>query len=303
MDPETPRATRPVVGDRAPPIGQLRSTHQRARKRSFPRLEMSDSTDADFDAALAPLRARLAVHPLYDQLRDERTLRLFMETHVFAVWDFQSLLKALQRLVTCVEVPWLPTSDPEARRLVNEIILDEESDHSPGGGHLSHFELYLRAMKECGAQVAPIHAFMGHLRAGRSVDEALDECGCSRAAGRFVRSTMAVAQSGRVHRVAAAFAYGREEVIPGMFRRLVDRLAGHSLQRWGTLRFYLDRHIGTDADRHGPQSRDLVRRLCGNNANLWSEAVETARASLEARVRLWVDVARSVADVAESKGF
>ena len=71
---------------------------------------------------------RLISHSLYAELRDEESLRIFMRSHVFCVWDFQSLLKALQRLVTCVEVPWLPTADPEARRLVNEIVLDEESD-------------------------------------------------------------------------------------------------------------------------------------------------------------------------------
>ena len=85
---------------------------------------------------------RLMRHPLYDELRDEESLRVFMRSHVFAVWDFQSLLKALQRCMTCVEVPWFPTADPTARRLVNEIVLDEESDTVPGGIFLSHFELY-----------------------------------------------------------------------------------------------------------------------------------------------------------------
>jgi hypothetical protein len=71
---------------------------------------------------------RLLSHHLYQHICDERSLRLFMRAHVFAVWDFQSLIKALQRMLTCVEIPWLPSGDPLARRLINEIVLDEESD-------------------------------------------------------------------------------------------------------------------------------------------------------------------------------
>jgi hypothetical protein len=92
------------------------------------------------------------------------------------VWDFQCLLKALQREVTCVDVVWRPTPDPAARRLVNEIVLDEESDAAPdwlGGGHLSHFELYLAAMDRAGADAGPIRGLLADLEAGLDVDRAL----------------------------------------------------------------------------------------------------------------------------------
>jgi len=251
---------------------------------------MTDAAEPRLERTLAPLRERLMTHPLYAQLRDEETIRIFMEAHVFAVWDFQSLLKALQRLVTCVEVPWLPTPDPEARRLLNEIVLDEESDQAPGDGYLSHFELYLQAMHECGANVTPIQTFLGNLRAGLSVEEALEST-VPPSVGAFVQTTLAIARSAEPHRIAAAFAYGREEIIPAMFRRLVDQLAELSLQAWGTFRYYLDRHIRTDADRHGPQTRLLVRRLCGSDDIRWSEAATAARTSLEARSRLWNEIA------------
>jgi hypothetical protein len=259
-------------------------------------------TEQQLEITLAPWRERVVAHPLYAHVRDEGTIRIFMAAHVFAVWDFQSLLKALQRLVTCVEVPWLPTSDPEARRLLNEIVLDEESDQAPGGGYLSHFELYLQAMRECGANVTPIQTFLGHLRAGLSVEQALETSAVPPGAGAFVRATMAIARSAEPHRVAAAFAYGREEIIPAMFRRLVDQLAELSPQSWGTLRYYLDRHILTDADRHGPQARLLVRRLCGNDAMRWSEAAEAARTSLEARDKLWNEIVFALTSNVEGRG-
>ncbi len=260
---------------------------------------MTSEAEQQFESTLAPWRERVVMHPLYAHLHDEASIRLFMEAHVFAVWDFQSLLKALQRLVTCVEVPWFPTSDPQARRLLNEIVLDEESDQAPGGGYLSHFEIYLQAMRECGANVTLIQTFLGRVSAGLPVEQALDASVLPPGVGPFVRATMAIARSTEPHRVAAAFAYGREEITPAMFRLLTDRLAELSPQLWGTLRYYLDRHIGTDRDRHGPQARLLVRRLCGNDEILWSEAAEAARTSLEARARFWDAIVLTLTSKAE----
>ncbi len=247
-----------------------------------------------FEIALAPLRQRLVTHPLYACLRDEQSVRIFMEAHVFAVWDFQSLLKALQRLVTCVEVPWLPTPDPAARRLVNEIVLDEESDQAPAGGYLSHFEIYLQAMRECGANTEPIQSFVSGVRAGLSVEEALDAPSLPPGIRPFVIDTMGIARSGQTHRVAAAFAYGREEITPAMFRQLVDRLVAVSPRSWTTLRYYLDRHIEKDSERHGPQAGMLVRKLCGSDETLWSQAMEVAQMSLKARARLWDEIVARV---------
>lgn len=247
------------------------------------------------DIALAPLRARLMTHPLYACLRDEQSIRVFMEAHVFAVWDFQSLLKALQRLLTCVEVPWIPTPDPEARRLVNEIILDEESDHAPAGGYLSHFEIYLQAMRECGADTGPIQSFVSSVSAGTAVEEALDPLTLPPGIRSFVRTTMAIARSGQPHRVASAIAFGREEIIPAMFRQLVDRLVAVSPHSWSTFRYYLERHIGKDSEQHGPQTYMLVHRLCGSDRTLWLQAVNTTKTSLEARIRLWDRIAANVA--------
>jgi hypothetical protein len=248
---------------------------------------MTDMTEQQFETTLAPWRTRLVTHPLYAHLCDASTLRLFMAAHVFAVWDFQSLLKALQRCMTCVEVPWLPTADPEARRLLNEIVLDEESDQAPGGGYLSHFELYLQAMQACGAHLTPIQTFVDHLRAGQSVAAALALSPLPHGVAPFVRTTLTIAQSTEPHRIAAAFAYGREEIIPAMFHQLVQRLTTLAPQSWNLFRYYLERHMQTDAERHGPQARRLVHKLCGHDARRWAEAASVAQMALEAREQLW----------------
>jgi hypothetical protein len=229
----------------------------------------------------------LVSHPLYQQVRGERELRHFMQSHVFCVWDFQSLLKALQRHLTCVEIPWLPTADGEARRLINEIVLDEESDLMPDGGYLSHFELYLQAMDQCGADRERILQLIHLLRGGLDPQEALESAGLPPGVVEFVSTTLRIARSGETHRIAAAFTYGREDVIPAMFQEMVRSLAQQDARRWTLFLHYLNRHIEHDGERHGPLSRALVQRLCGQDDRLWTEAEETARASIEARLRLW----------------
>ncbi len=248
----------------------------------------------DRQLMVGDLVERLTSHQIYHHVCDEQSLRIFMRAHVFAVWDFQSLLKALQRMVTCVDIPWLPSGDPVARRLINELVLDEESDRTPGGGYLSHFELYLEAMGQCGADATPIQNLLCDLRSGKTLEKSLEQANVPPGVRRFVLSTMAVARSRDIHRIAAAFAYGREEVIPAMFRRLVDERASLSPEGWSTFRYYLDRHIGEDADRHGPLARELVARICGSDNLLWSEAQEVARSLLGERIVFWDEVLESI---------
>src|SRR5258706_12052917 len=95
-------------------------------------------------------RKSVTGHPIYGALKNHDAIVTFMEHHVFAVWDFMSLLKSLQRNLTCVELPWVPTGPTGSRRLINDIVLVEESDLL-GGGFISHFELYLNGMDEAGA--------------------------------------------------------------------------------------------------------------------------------------------------------
>jgi len=236
---------------------------------------------------LEPLQARLASHPLYSAIKTPDHLRLFMESHVFAVWDFMSLLKALQARLTCVSVPWTPTAWPHSRRFINEIVLGEESDEFEGRP-ISHFELYLEAMDEFGASTAAMRALLDHpttngstsLHAFRTPEDA------PVAARRFVDTTFALIRSGSTAAMAAAFTFGREDLIPGIFRALVRELDAES-GKLGTFVWYLERHIEVDGEDHGPLSLRMVEDLCGNDEALWDEAGRAAEAAIEARIGLW----------------
>jgi hypothetical protein len=254
---------------------------------------MTSLTPVRHSIDLGTARDRLVAHRLYQRIDRPSRLRRFMESHVFAVWDFQSLLKALQRQLTCTTLPWLPTPDAEARRLINEIVLDEESDELPDGGCASHFELYLDGMREAGADTGPVDRLLEALVSGQPLSSALAGCGGPNAALDFVRRSFAVIEAGRPHCLAAAFTYGREDVIPDMFRHLVASLAEQD-PRWRRFRFYLDRHIEHDDERHAPACRRIVARLCGDDPIRWREASQTARECLESRIALWDAISAAI---------
>src|SRR6218665_3921351 len=92
---------------------------------------------------LQPLKDQLLQHSLYEKVKTIEDLHTFLECHVYAVWDFMSLLKALQQKLTCTTTPWFATKNPETRYLINEIVLAEETDLTLDGKRLSHFEMYL----------------------------------------------------------------------------------------------------------------------------------------------------------------
>jgi hypothetical protein len=234
--------------------------------------------------AVDPVRRRVVDHPVYGGLDDLERVRVFLGIHVFAVWDFMSLLKTLQRELTCVAVPWVPSGPAASRRLINEIVLVEESD-TLGEGHTSHFELYLRAMARAGADTGPIAAFVDRLREGESVARALKLAGAPQGAVDFIATTWGIIESAPVHCQAAAFAFGREDLIPEMFRQVV-RIddAGGAL---AVFKDYLARHVVVDDEQHTPMAMAMLVDLCGDDPVKWEGCANTVRTALEARVALW----------------
>jgi hypothetical protein len=238
-------------------------------------------------AAVEPERNALLAHPVYAFLRSMEDLRRFMEIHAFAVWDFMSLLKALQAKLTCIDVPWLPTSDPEVRALVNAIVMGEESDVTPDGRHRSHFELYRDAMISAGADTAPIAQLPDAVRRGVPWREALAGGSLPAGARDFVRYSLETAETGPIHVVAAVFTFGREDVIPGMFTRLIGDLRERFPDQLADFHYYLQRHIDLDGDDHGPMSLRMMEHVCGGDPQAWAEATEAALKSLALRRGLW----------------
>ncbi len=239
---------------------------------------------------LEGLYKELFSHPVYNEIRDVEGLQIFMESHAFAVWDFMSLLKSLQQKLTSVTVPWIPPRNIRAARLVNEIVLCEESDEVSPGHFRGHFDLYIESMGEVEANGRIVLEFIEHLENGLGVEEALSRVPVLEATKNFVLTNIDIATHGKVHEVAAAFLFGREDVIPRMFERLVENLElGHG-EDFKSFNLYLKRHIEVDAGEHSGMGKKIIQDLCGRDAAKWNEAYECAERSIKARMNLWTGV-------------
>jgi len=255
--------------------------------------------------AIKPVQERLQHHPLYKAVKDARGLRIFMTNHVFAVWDFMSLLKRLQIDLTCTTLPWVPGRDPVAARFVNEVVLGEECDVvSSGTPPISHYDLYINAMKEVGSDTKPIETILARLKTNggkwpealeytRSVYEHSSKCNGTSSETHmpkntfdFVGKTFEVCDNKAVHQVAGYFLYGREDPIPEMFQSLLGTLE-HSGVPCSGLLVYLKRHIEVDSEEHGPLVAKLMKMLCSNDSKKWEEATKSAVEAIEARIMLW----------------
>jgi len=252
----------------------------------------SDLTPAEqqLAATLNSALAEVESHPVFGTVQTEAQLRAFMEHHVFPVWDFMSLLKYLQAELAPAIWPWMPRPHGDLVRLVNDIVTGEESDKLPKSQrlestHASHFDLYLMAMREVGADTVPITGFLEVVRS-RGLDSALDSPMVPEPSRAFMRDTFALLREGKAHCVAASFSFGRENVIPGMFNSLLAKL-GIGEGRAPIFHYYLKRHAELDGDEHGPAALRLVATLCGDVPARLTEAGEAARAALASRARLW----------------
>lgn len=242
---------------------------------------------------LEAIRTKLLSHPIYKEITTPERVKIFMKHHVFAVWDFMSLLKSLQKSVTCVDVPWFPYETPLFTRLINEIVVAEESDIDGKGGYTSHFSLYLEAMEECGADAHTFNSFLTSLKNGSDYQTALVDNHIKSSISDFVKVNLDLALNGEVYEVAAAFFYGREGLIPEMFKPLVDSLveSGSSSER---LVFYLNRHIEVDEDHHGPLAKQLLLELCQNDPTKLERANFIGEKCLATRTKLWDGVLEEI---------
>lgn len=233
-------------------------------------------------------REQLLQHSLYQNIRTIEDLRQFQEYHVYAVWDFMSLLKALQMKLTCATTPWLPVGNPETRYLINEIVLAEETDLTLDGRRQSHYEMYIEAMEACGADTQSIQSFLENVVATQNIFVSIKKSNLHPNVKEFLNFTFQVIEQGKPHEIAAAFTFGREDLIPDMFTAILKNFQANFPETdLSKLIYYFERHIELDGDEHGPMAMQMIEELCGDSTQKWQEVEAISIQALEKRIGLW----------------
>jgi hypothetical protein len=244
-------------------------------------------------------KIQLLEHSLYEKVKTIEDLHVFLENHVYAVWDFMSLLKALQAKLTCTTTPWIASKNPETRYLINEIVLAEESDLTQEGNHLSHFEMYVDAMKSCGASTNYLEEFLENVIETQNILVSIKQSNLHPEVKAFLDFTFRVIEQGKPHEIAAAFTFGREDLIPSMFTEILKNFQANFPQTdLSKLIYYFERHIQLDADEHGPMAMKMIADLCENDQH-WNEVKEISIQALEKRIGLWNAIEQQIVEKLE----
>ncbi|MBI6120644.1 DUF3050 domain-containing protein [Salegentibacter maritimus] len=256
----------------------------------------------EVNRALQPKVNQLLDHSLYQQITTPEHLRIFMEHHVFAVWDFMSLLTALQEKFTRTTNPWVPVGNPEIRYLINEIVLAEETDINYFGDRQSHFEMYLDAMEKSGADTKKITDFLLQVSHGTDIFLLIAATKLPHNIKIFLKNTFEVIDEGETHKIASAFTFGREGLIPSMFNSIIENVQKNfPKEDLSLFKYYFDRHIELDGDEHGPMAFKMIEELCGNDEEKWKEVYLTAEKALDARLELWKGIEKEISENIDSR--
>lgn len=235
---------------------------------------------------IQPLQEQLLSHSLYKEIKTPDDLLVFMEHHVFAVWDFMSLLKALQNGLTCTKTPWKPAGNAETRYLINEIVLAEETDINAQGERQSHYEMYIDAMQKAGASMVAIDRLVATDFDVMTIHKAIENLPAG--VSQFLKFTFDIIDRGNLHEIAAAFTFGRENLIPAMFSAIIGEIEDNfPAKDLSDFKYYFDRHIELDEDEHGPMALQMIEHLCGDDNNKWYEVITVSKEALKVRLNLW----------------
>ena len=237
--------------------------------------------------SIATARLNLLTHPVYAKINNLEGLQNFTQFHVFAVWDFMSLLKSLQMGLTSVTIPWVPVGSANTRYLINEIVLGEESDVDEHNNRISHFELYLKAMRQMGASTELIKALMKQIQNGEIITQAISKADLPDKVKNFLNFTFDIAQNAPLHVIAAVFTFGREDLIPDMFTEILHKIYEEHPEQVATFKYYIERHIEVDGGHHSHLALEMVTELCGNDIIKWEQATSACIKALEMRAELW----------------
>lgn len=244
---------------------------------------------------LAPLKKQLLLHPLYEDIQTPHDLKQFTEAHIYAVWDFMSLVKKLQLELTSVDLPWQPSESAATARLINEIVWGEESDINKDGIPMSHFEMYLEAMADVNADTHQINHFIEGLPRKGSILGYIKSVPLPDYVRDFLYFTFETIETRPLYEIAAVFTFGREDLIPDMFIEMLQRMNVKGKKSLANMVYYFERHIEVDGDQHGPMALEMISNLCQSDSAKWEAVIVRSKEALQHRINLWTGIHASLA--------
>ncbi|NVJ59807.1 MAG: DUF3050 domain-containing protein [Gammaproteobacteria bacterium] len=227
-------------------------------------------------------------HPLFNCIHFIEDLKVFMEHHIFTVWGYLSLLKAMQCNLTCASAPWIPVGDPSIRRMINELVCREESNELVGG--LSTFEWYLQSMSDCNANTSSINKMIDSLSHGEH--SFLDLSYLSSPLKNYIITIQQIIKNGSLREIAAAFSAEQSVRLPKPFIKATSSLNKQHPKQTKSFHYYIksyyqERYVKEDFTKHGTLTLSLLVRLCNNNNNKYRDCLSVIEQILESKLLLW----------------
>ena len=227
-------------------------------------------------------------HPLYSSLNNLPRLKFFMERHIYAVLDFMTLVKNLQKKISPMGTLWSPPENPTLCRFIGEIILEEETDQLPTGEYLSHFQIYCRALKEIqGNPQMAIEFSQSPLAPSNKLN--FESFLLPKSVRNFLAFNQELIRESKAHTLAASFYFGREKAIPIIFKSILKETLVTEKEA-PMFHFYLGRHIELDSNEHGPKAKEMIKYFCQDKKTLCHEVLLTAKKVIEQRVKFWDEI-------------
>ena len=257
---------------------------------------------------LKNLKQKVFTHKLYQNITSIQDIKIFMYMHVFAVWDFMSILKSLQNHLTNINIPWTPTKNTISRRLINEIVLYEESDFDENNNTMSHFEIYLQTMKKLNVNTKNIDQTIENVKQiqKNNIDSKINNnnsilyknmisnINIPIEIKEFLNFTFDTIYSNQLHKIASIFTFGRENIIPDMFINIVSNISKNTQIDLSSLLYFLNRHIDLDQNLHGPMSLYMIVDICQNDEEKYNQVIQIAKQSLQKRLKLYDSINQAI---------
>jgi hypothetical protein len=148
--------------------------------------------------------------------------------------------------------------------------------------------MYLDAMDAMGADLHLVNKFIAHAKKSNNIFDVIATTTLDKRIKDFLNFTFEVIAEGEVHKIAAAFTFGREDLIPGMFTSILEEIkTNFPTANLDSFIYYFQRHIDLDGDEHGPLAMQMITDLAKDDDVKWTEMKEISKIALQKRIQLW----------------